>query len=115
MKKKIVGILVMMLLIAVPCLSATRTINEIENILKIAVTADSTSSDGIKVGDKVNLEIDGTEIVYTIVGSHEAKPEEKLISCDSPMGEALLGHKEGDQVEIQAPKGIIIYKIKKVN
>ncbi|MBT4121777.1 transcription elongation factor GreA [bacterium] len=88
---------------------------EIENILKTAVTPDTTSTSGIKVSDKVTLEIDGTEIIYTIVGSHESKPEENLISCDSPMGEALLGHNEGEEVEIELPKGIVKYLIKKVN
>jgi len=54
-------------------------------------------------------------VEYTIVGSHESKPEEKLISIDSPIGEALIGHKVGDLVEVNVPKGVITYQVKKVN
>ncbi len=90
-------------------------IMEIENILKTAVIAETSSSNGIKVGDKITLELDGLEVEYTIVGSHESKPEEKLISIDSPIGEALIGHKVGDLVEVNVPKGVITYQVKKVN
>lgn len=87
---------------------------EIENILKSAVSASQPNSSGIRVGSQVTVELNGQEMEYTIVGSHEASPEAGLISCDSPMGKAFLGHELGDEVEVEVPKGRVIYKIKEV-
>ena len=54
---------------------------------------------------------DGYEEDYTIVGSQEANPMECRISDDSPFGKALLGHKVGDIVDVEAPIGVLKYKI----
>ena len=53
----------------------------------------------------------GDEELYAIVGSQEANPMECRISDDSPFGKALLGHKVGDIVEVEAPIGVLKYKI----
>ena len=50
---------------------------------------------------------DGCEEEYTIVGSAEADPLEGLISNDSPIAKALIGHKKGDEVKINTPGGIM--------
>ncbi len=44
---------------------------------------------------------------YLIVGAAEANPREGKVSHASPLGEALIGKKEGDKVDIKAPSGII--------
>ena len=49
-----------------------------------------------------------------IVGIAEANPKEGLISNESPMGSALLDHKVGEFVEVQAPAGAIQYRIVKI-
>ena len=51
------------------------------------------------------------DIEYTIVGSTEVKLSENKISNESPLGKALLGAKKGDVVEVDAPAGVIKYKI----
>ena len=61
----------------------------------------------VKVHD---LEFD-EDISYTIVGSTEVNLAENKISNESPLGKALLGAKKGDTVEVNAPAGIIQYKI----
>jgi transcription elongation factor GreA len=48
---------------------------------------------------------DGKKLVYTIVGSAEAKPAEMKLSNDSPVGKALVGHKRGDEVVFATPRG----------
>ena len=53
----------------------------------------------------------GDEELYAIVGSQEANPMECRISDDSPFGRAMLGHKPGDIVEIEAPVGMMKYKV----
>jgi len=87
---------------------------EIENIFKSAVSASQSTGGDITVGSKVTAEIEGKEVEYTIVGSHEANPEAGQISCDSPMGHAFLGHKAGDEVEVEVPSGKVVYKLKSV-
>lgn len=52
---------------------------------------------------------------YRIVGKVEADPGAGLISDESPLGSALLGHKKGDVVTISAPAGEIRFKIVKVS
>ena len=61
----------------------------------------------VKVHD---MEFD-EDISYTIVGSTEVNLAENKISNESPLGKALLGAKKGDIVEVNAPAGIIKYKI----
>ena len=54
------------------------------------------------------------EMEYTIVGSAEADPMNGRISNESPVGMALLGHKEGDSVSIDTPDGEAIFKVLKI-
>jgi len=87
---------------------------EIDTIIKTAVQASETNFSGITVGSKVTTISDGQQNEYTIVGSHESNPLAGLISCDSPFGQALLGHQTGEEVTVQLPKGSIVLKIIKV-
>jgi transcription elongation factor GreA len=48
---------------------------------------------------------------YHIVGSAEADPAQGLISNESPLGRALLGRKVGDTAEVNAPAGVLTFKI----
>ena len=66
----------------------------------------------VKLGSKVKvLNQDGEEEHYTIVGSAEASPSDGKISNESPVGSALLGKRVGNQVEAQAPSGILKLKV----
>lgn len=85
---------------------------ELENILKNAVViSDDKSGDEVKIGSTIVIKIDGAEKSLTIVGSNEANPANGLISNESPLGQALLGHKVGDLVEVKVPAGLVEYKI----
>jgi len=87
----------------------------IEKMLRNAEVIDDEDMDKdiIALGSKVTLydvEFE-EEITYHIVGSAEANPEKNKISNESPLGAGLLGQKAGEAVEIDAPAGIIKYKI----
>lgn len=56
----------------------------------------------------------GDELVYNIVSSIEADPMNGKISDDSPLGKAVLGCKAGQTIEVEAPIGMLEYKILKV-
>ncbi len=87
---------------------------EIENILKNAELIDNSKTDGyIKIGSQVTVfeEDKKKQQTFTIVGSSEANPANGSISNESPLGQAFIGHKVGENIEVQVPKGIVRYKI----
>ena len=61
----------------------------------------------------VNVDTD-EEVVYTIVGDDEADLKQNKISYAAPIARALIGKFEGDEVDVEAPSGIIAYEIEKV-
>ncbi|WP_045219257.1 transcription elongation factor GreA [Desulfonatronum thioautotrophicum] len=64
-------------------------------------------------GATVELEDLDTEEIkkYTLLGPDEAEPSEGSISIASPVGRALLGKEEGDEILVEAPRGKIRYEI----
>lgn len=90
-------------------------IAELDSAIKNAVVIEENGSSGngmVSVGSTVKFKDDaGNKKEYTIVGCHESDPLNNKISNESPIGRAFLGHKKGDTVEFQAPKGLVRYKI----
>lgn len=91
---------------------------ELKNILQAARIIDDANAptDEVGIGSVVtvrDLETD-EQWDYTIVGSVEADPDEDRISNESPIGEALMGRRVGDVVEIQIPAGVVRYEIKAI-
>ena len=90
-------------------------IEELEKILKNAEVVDEDDVDinVINIGCKVkiyDIEFE-EELEYTIVGSTEANSLQGKISNESPVGQALLGAKVGQTVEVETQAGPIQYKI----
>ena len=88
---------------------------ELENKVRYAKIIDESEIDTktVQVGNTVKL-LDmefNEEVTYTIVGSTEVDLTQNRISNESPMGKALLGAKKNQTVEVQAPAGVIKYKI----
>ena len=90
----------------------------IENMLRNAEVIDSVNAtDTISIGNTVKL-FDNEfeeELEYAIVGSAEADPFNGKISNESPIGMAIIGHKVGDVVEVEAKDGVISFKILEIN
>jgi transcription elongation factor GreA len=90
-------------------------IAEIEEILQNASIIENTKTSNIAVGSTVGLESDkGKKVSYAIVGSVEADPLEGKISDESPIGQALLGKKVGEEVTIKTPGGQVTYKVAEI-
>lgn len=89
-------------------------IGEIEDILQNAEIIVSKKTSSVSVGSKVSLKTSGKIVQYQIVGPVEADPLDGKISDKSPLGQALLGKKIGDKVEIKTPKGVTKYSIEKI-
>ena len=93
-------------------------IEELEKILKNAevIDEDDVALDTISVGCCVTLldvEFDD-EMKFKIVGSTEANSLKGYISNESPIGQALLGKKKGELVEVESPAGLVQYKIMEI-
>jgi transcription elongation factor GreA len=90
-------------------------IRDIEAKLSNAQIIDVTAVNaGGKVvfGSTVHLiDTDGTEAKYQIVGEDEADIKNGLLSIGSPIARALIGKKEGDEVEVSTPSGKRSYEI----
>jgi len=86
-------------------------IAELEDILHVAKVVTSHKKGSVDVGCKVTLNIKGKKEVFHVVGEWEADPSQKKISNSSPLGKALIGKKPGDEVEVDAPAGKVLYHI----
>lgn len=95
-----------------------RRLRELDRILDGAQVVETQApTDGtIKFGATIKMRDTKTkrEKTYSIVGEKEIDPLQGRISMKSPIGEALMGKKQGDQVQVQAPKGVITYEIVEV-
>ncbi len=93
----------------------------LEATLKNAVIVEddnavSEDEDTIWLGNTITvLDVEtGDELTYDIVSSIEADPMNGKISDDSPLGKAVLGCKAGQSIRVEAPIGMLEYKILKV-
>ena len=88
-------------------------ISELEDIIKTVKVITPSTSDKVDFGHSVRVKINsnGSEVVLQIVGEWEANPKDKKISAASPIGQALMGKKIGDKVEVTAPAGKLLYTI----
>lgn len=86
---------------------------ELEYIINNAVVVENNhkSNGTVEIGKTVKVKNGKDVKEFQIVGANEADPIKGKISNESPLGEALLGKKVGEKIEIQAPKGLIRYQV----
>jgi transcription elongation factor GreA len=91
-------------------------IKTLEYLLKNAVVVERSHTGNVEVGSTVTLLRKGTheEKTFVIVGAEESDIMKGYISYSSPMGAALLGHTEGEEVTISVPAGTVEYIITSV-
>ncbi|HBL40723.1 MAG TPA: transcription elongation factor GreA [Ruminococcaceae bacterium] len=90
-------------------------IAEIENILKNSEII-SEGEVGIHIGSVVVLlDVDeDEEEEYVILGENESAPDRSYISAESPVGKQLIGKGVGDEVSVEAPGGLVNFKVTKI-
>ena len=94
-------------------------IAELEEILlhSVIVEGDEEDADVVSIGSCVTVKDvrSGKKLpAYKVVGSQEADFANRAISEESPFGKALIGAKVGDEVQVEAPAGVITYRIEKI-
>jgi transcription elongation factor GreA len=89
-------------------------IQQIEAMLRRAVIIEENGpTDHVGLGSRVTVVEDGREDeeAYHIVGPAEADPANGKVSNESPLGRALWGRRVEDAVTVEAPGGVIVFKI----
>ena len=88
--------------------------NKLRNVK--VIDEDEIDTKTVQIGNTVQvLDMEyNEEVEYTIVGSTEVDLANNKISNESPIGKALLGRKKNEVVEVDAPAGILSFKILKI-
>lgn len=87
-------------------------IAEIESILKSSeIIKKKRSHTTVSLGSKITVKNGRQQQTFTIVGSEESDPTKGLISHESPLGKAFLGHKKDDKVTVETPRGKMVYTV----
>ena len=92
-------------------------IAELDYKVKNAVIIEETDDNSVvHIGSAVTVydEEMEEEVTYTIMGTTEVDAMKNIVSNESPVGAALLGHKKGERVTVKAPDGDYILKIVKI-
>lgn len=88
---------------------------DLTNTLKnVTVVQHEDSKDQVIMGSSVTVKSGDKEKHYTIVSFNEADPLDGKISNESPLGVAFLNKKKGESVEVETPRGVVKYKILKI-
>ena len=89
-------------------------ITELDDILRRVEVVKEKAGGEIAIGSTVLVHLDGDEQEFTVVGAHEADPASGKISHESPLGQALIGKKIDEKIEVEAPVGKLTYRIVKI-
>jgi len=87
-----------------------------QKLSRVKVVDEDCCTEGVGIGTTLKLKNlgSGEEIEYIFVPDDQIDFAQNKISLNSPLGQAFLGHKEGEEVEIKVPIGILKYKILKI-
>src|SRR3989344_1251501 len=89
-------------------------IREIKYLLRVGQVVEIAKTNHVTFGTKVTVHDGQYEMTFTIVEELEANPTTGKISTDSPIGQALIGKKLGEEVEVLTPSGKIKLKVTKI-
>jgi transcription elongation factor GreA len=93
-----------------------KKISELEDIIQcVTIVKKSENKNIISIGSTVEIKYNGQIKKYFIVGSEEADPSQGKISNESPLGNALIGYRIGDSIEVKTPKGLVKCTILKIS
>lgn len=94
--------------------SVRRQLSQLHYLLANAYVPEIDQNDWAGFGRVVTLKNKTNTLIFTLVGSYEADPEQLKFSLDSPIGRAVSGKKVGDEVTISSPKGEVKYLLVKL-
>ncbi len=89
-------------------------IAELESTVKNAEVIEKAETDVVSIGNTVVLDCNGDIKEYRIVGSNEVDPTVGKISNESPIGQALIGVRVGEKIQIPTPAGAKDCEVKEI-
>ncbi len=87
---------------------------QLEDMIHRAVVSAAQHSGLVNIGSTIKVTVEGKDKTFQIVSFNEADPVNGKISNESPLGQAFLGKKVGDDVTVTVPKGPMTYHLKEV-
>lgn len=84
---------------------------DIENLLKRSTIIQTKNNNTVQLGSQVTIEINKKQKQFQILGSTETNPSQGIISHNSPIGEALMNKKVGDEIIVKTKNKEVNYKI----
>lgn len=90
-------------------------ISELESMIKDSIIVEEQKGgDTITLGTTFDAEVGGAIKTFQLVGSNEASPLAGKISNESPIGQAFIGRRLGEEVSVAVPSGTMVYKIVRI-
>jgi transcription elongation factor GreA len=94
-------------------------IRELEAMLRHVIVAgelDGTTSGAARIGSSIVLAnlATGAKMTYQLVNAAEARPGTGRLSIESPVGQAVLGRRPGDEVSVSAPSGLVRFRLESI-
>ena len=92
-------------------------IRELEGMLRHVVVTERTdgaaASGAARIGSNIVISnlATGTKMTYQLVNAAEARPGTGRLSIDSPVGQAVLGRRPGEEVSVSAPSGLVRFRL----
>lgn len=90
-------------------------LRRLERLIRQAFVVQPRTKDEVEIGSQVKISDGQKNYQYDLVGGYESNPLKGTISHRSPLGRALMGRKEKDVVEVQAPSGVKKYTILQIS
>jgi transcription elongation factor GreA len=95
-------------------------IRELEGMLRLAVVDDNpgaqAAGDAARIGCSVTLAnlLTGAQLSYQLVNAAEARPGTGRLSVESPVGQAVVGRRVGEEIQVAAPSGTVRFRIEAI-
>ncbi len=93
----------------------TRIVKLKQTLKNAEVVKRDKNASWVQIGSRVTVEVNGKKKKFEIVGGTESNPFTGKISCQSPIGKALLKKPEGAKTKVETPAGEKVYKIVKIS
>lgn len=88
-----------------------RKLRELNYLIENGEAVEKGTHNVAEFGATVTLTDGTTELVFLVVSEYESDPSKKMLSMKSPIGEAILGKKSGDVVDVVLPNGVKAYTV----
>lgn len=92
-----------------------RQLRQVNHVLNNAYVPKPVNKNAVGFGRTITLSNGSKKLTFMLVSQYESDPKEKKLSLESPIGQAVIGKKIGDEIEVATPSGKILYTLIEIN